>query len=185
MRFIHNLLPLLRQSPNARVLTVLNGGGEAPINHDDIGLQQHWSTPALMKHTTTMMTLALEYLAKNDRQIIFMHAAPGIVKTDIFAKLKAPESSSVLRRLVIVLARCLAALAMMFIGMSVEECGERQAFYLTNNSFGPGAWRVTASSDVASGPSVLDRYRDQGWPEKIWDHTLRAFDSALSVGSQT
>lgn len=181
MRFIYNLLPHLRKSPNPRILSVLNGGKEGPMNLEDIGLQQHWSTFNAVNHTTTMMTLALEHLAKADQQIIFMHAAPGIVKTDIFAKLEAPKSSSLLWRALLVIARGLAAMAMLIIGMSPEECGERQVFYLTNDTLTPGAWCISASSDTVSGPKFLDQYRAQLWPEKIWEHTLRVFDTAVNA----
>ena len=151
------------------------------MNLEDVGLQQHWSTFNAVNHTTTMMTLALEHLAKADQQITFMHAAPGIVKTDIFAKLEAPKSSSLLWRALLVIARGLAALAMLIIGMSAEECGERQVFYLTNSTFTPGAWCISASSDIVSGPKILDQYRARSWPERIWEHTLRVFETALSA----
>jgi len=39
IRLIMNLLPLIRQSPRPRVLSVLNGGREKAMLDDDIGLE--------------------------------------------------------------------------------------------------------------------------------------------------
>ena len=183
MRLIHNLLPLLSQSPHPRVLSVLNGGKEKAITLEDLGLEQKWSTTGVITHTVTMMSLAFEHLAKESPQSVLMHSHPGIVSTDIFAKLKPLEDSGVLWRLILVLVRGLAATMMMLVGMSAEDCGERQAYCLTSETFGPGAHRVSASSDVVSGSSVLDQYREQGWAEKVWDYTLGVFDKALGSGS--
>lgn len=94
MRLTTNLLPLLRQSPRPRILSVVNGGREKQMRDDDIGLEnaQNFTSCAAINHTTTMMTLAIEYLAENDKRITFMHAFPGLVATDNFSRLAAPES---------------------------------------------------------------------------------------------
>ena len=72
-----NLLPLLRQSPRPRVLSVLNGDREKSMRDEDIGLEQHWYPLAVINHTTTMTSLAFEHLAENDNRITFLHAFPS------------------------------------------------------------------------------------------------------------
>jgi ribosomal protein S18 acetylase RimI-like enzyme len=69
--------------------------------------------------------------------------------------------------------------------MSVEDSGERQAFHLTSNRYSPGAWRISPKSDEISTLGVLEQYRERGWPEKVWEHTLRVFDKALAIGSDS
>ncbi len=180
MRLVSNLLPLLRQSPRPRVLSVLNGGKEKAMRDDDLGLEQHWSTAGVINHTTTMMSLAFDHLAENDKRITFLHAYPGWVKTDIFTRLTAPESSGVAWRVTLALIRGLVAIIMMLFAMSAENSGERQAFHLTSGSYTPGAWRIDHLSDRVSEPGVLGQYRERGWPKKVWEYTVRIFEKAVA-----
>lgn len=179
MRLTSNLLPLLSQSPHPRVLSVLNGGREQPLIEHDIGLEENWSPLTVINHTTTMTSLAFEYLSASHKQITFMHAFPGWVQTDIFARMTPPESSGILWRITLATVRGVVAVAMAVFGMSTEESGERHAYHLTSGDFGPGAWRIGRLSDVVTSFGVLGRYRECGWPEKIWDYTLRVFGSVI------
>jgi hypothetical protein len=81
------------------------------------------------------------------------------------------------------LLRGLAAVLLLFFGMSAEECGERTAFYLISDRYSPGAWRISYLSDQVSANGVLEQYRERAGPEKVWDHTARVFDQALALGS--
>jgi NAD(P)-dependent dehydrogenase (short-subunit alcohol dehydrogenase family) len=183
MRLVQNLLPLLRQSPRPRVLSVLNAGKEKAMNDEDIGLEQHWSTIAIINHTTTMMSLAFDHLAANDKHITFMHAYPGWVKTDIFTRLTAPESSGVAWRVTLASICGFVAVVMLLFAISTEESGERQAYQLTSDTYGPGALLIGYLSDQVPAPHVLEQYRERGWAEKVWEHTLRVFDKVLANGS--
>lgn len=168
MRLVSNLLPLLSQSQHPHVLSVLNGGKEKAIYDNNIGLAKNWSPIAVINHTTTMTTLSFEYLSENNEQITFMHAFPGWVQTDIFARLTPPESSEILWRMTLAAVRGVVALVMRFFGISTEESGERHVYHLTSeSSFGPGAWRIDNSSEVVTLSGVLGRYREGGWPGKI------------------
>lgn len=180
-----DLMPLLRQSSRPRVLSIPNGGREKALHEEDIGLHERWSPISVINHTTTMTSLAFEHLAETNSRFTFLHSYPGIVRTDIFAKLVAPESSGIVWRITLALIRRLVAILMLCIGMSVEECGERQAFLLTTDRFGPGAWRIDSASEQVSTSGVLERYRQESWSERIWEHTMRAFDTALAVGSDS
>ncbi|OBT65010.1 hypothetical protein VE03_05663 [Pseudogymnoascus sp. 23342-1-I1] len=185
MRLIQNLLPLLRQSSRPRVLTLLNGGKEKPMFDNDIGLEKRWSADAVITHTTTMTSLALGHLAKDDERITFLHVFPGLVNSGNFIRVNAAESSGVIWRVMLmVFCRMITALQLIF-GVTPEECGERQAYHLTIDQFSPGAWRIDNSSDIVSERTggVFEKYRDRGWPEKIWGHTISVFESALATGA--
>lgn len=66
-----------------------------------------------------------------------MHAFPGWVQTDIFARLTPPESSEILWRITLAAVRGVVAVVMRFFGISTEESGERHAYYLkSESSFG-------------------------------------------------
>ena len=178
MRLIYNLLPLLRTSSHPQVLSVLNGGKEKLMYDDDVALQRHWSPIAVVNHTSTMTSLMFKHFAEIEKRITFIHASPGLVKTDIFAKLTPPPSSGITWRVALASIRGLVSIVMLFLAISVEESGERQAFHLTNNTFGPGAWLIGATSDKVSSPRVLEQYEQRGWTEKIWEHTMRIFEKA-------
>lgn len=179
-----NLVPLLRQSSRPRVLSIVNGGREKALHEPEIGLKQRCSLVSVINHTTTMTSLAFEHLAETDSSFTFLHSYRGIVRTDIFARLTPPESSDIFWRITLSLIRGLVAMLMLCVGIPVEECGERQAFLLTSDKFGPGAWRIDSSSEQASRSGVLERYREGSCAERIWEHTMRVFDTALAVGSE-
>lgn len=77
MWLLLNLLPLLYQSLQPCILSVLNGGREKHIHNKDVSLEQHWSLLTVVNHTTIITSLVFEHLAKNDKQITFLHACPG------------------------------------------------------------------------------------------------------------
>ncbi|OBT81098.1 hypothetical protein VE02_10279 [Pseudogymnoascus sp. 03VT05] len=184
MRLIQNLLPLLRQSLQPRVLTLLNGGKEKPMFDDDICLEKHWSADAVITHTTTMTSLALEHLAK-DEQITFLHVFPGLVNSGNFIRVTAAESAGVVWRVMLAVFCRMITVVQLIFGTTPEECGERQAYHLTSDQFGPGAWRIDNSSEVvtASAGDVFEKYRDGGWPEKIWEHTTAVFERVMATGN--
>lgn len=181
MRMVSNLLPLLRQSPNPRVLSVLNGGREKKMYDDDLGLEKHWAAFTVINHTTTMTSLAFEYLARNDQKLAFLHAYPGLVQTDIIARMTAPESSGIIWRVTLASFRGLMAFLMMVVGLTAEESGERHAFHLTSDTYGPGAHRIAETSDEVTTAGILEQYRERDWPEKVWEHTVRIFDQVLAT----
>jgi len=183
LRLTENLLPLLRQSPRPRVLSVLNGGKEKVMLEDDLGLEQHWSSGNLMGHTATMTSLAFQYLAEGEsnKRIAFLHAASGLVNTDIYSRLTAPESSGIVWRMALPLLKGLLSVLWFCLAISPEESGERQAFNLTSDDFGPGALRIDQSNQLISTKGVLEEYIERGWQEKVWEHTVRAFEKALTM----
>ncbi|KAI2601734.1 hypothetical protein GGR54DRAFT_71250 [Hypoxylon sp. NC1633] len=183
MRLVHNLLPLLRQSSRPRVLSVLNAGHERALVDNDLGLEQNWSAFAVVDHSTTMTSLAFDHLARYNDRITFLHVSPGWVRTNNFARLEAPVSSGVAWATFLMFLRAVATMLALLFGISSEEAGERQAFHLTSDSYGPGAWRISHTSESATPKHVLEVYRDQDRPAKVWEHVLRVFEKALVEGS--
>ncbi len=185
MRLIQNLLPLIRNSPHPRVLGVLNAGHEKDMVDDDLGLKSNWSVPNVINHTTTMNSLAMEHLAGNDenKNITFIHAGPGRVRTGIFSKLTAPNDSGVVWRVLLLLIQGIVKVLYWFDGIEVEESGRRQAFHLVSEKFGPGAWRVNELSELVVEQGVLGRCIEDGWVERVWDHTLGVFEADFGNGS--
>lgn len=181
MRMVSNLLPLLRQSPRPRILSVLNGGREQRIDTEDLGLERGWAVRAMINHTTTMTSLAFDHLASVNENVAFLHAFPGLVQTNIFSQLTAPESSGIAWRVGLAAIRTLTAVAFFLMGISTEDSGERHAFHLTSDTFGPGAHRIDETSNEVVVPGVLEEYRKEGWPKKVWEYTLAVFDKVTTI----
>ncbi|KAF8857528.1 hypothetical protein BDZ45DRAFT_726701 [Acephala macrosclerotiorum] len=181
MRLVANLLPLLRKSPRPRVLSVLSGGKEEKLQEDDVGLEDpnNYSWNKAISHHATMTTLTFEYLAKNEKGITFMHTFPGLVRTGLFSQVVAPESSGILARVLTAIMSTFGSIFLWLAGASALDCGARQAFILTSDNYGPGAWRIDQNSELVTTPGVLGRYREQGWPEKVWNYNSSVFEKAL------
>jgi hypothetical protein len=163
---------------------VLNAGKEQQMRDDDIGLEnpQNYGWQAAINHITTMTTLAFEYLAENDKQITFMHAFPGLVRTEIFSRLTAPESFGILGTVLLAIMSSFASTVQWLMGMSTLDCGARQAFILTSDKYGPGeVWRIDENSEPINAPGVLEQYREHGWREKVWNYTVGVFEKALAT----
>ncbi|KAK2774011.1 hypothetical protein FQN53_003875 [Emmonsiellopsis sp. PD_33] len=176
MRLLSNMLPLLSSSPQPRVLSVFRGGKENPVVDNDLSLEKSWSALAVINHSATMTSLAFEYLAENHRQITFMYAFPGFVQTSLVTRITPPGTSGIFWGISLAALRGAFLVVAALFGTSTEESGERHAYHLTSNSFGPGAWCIDTCSDKVTSPGVLAQYRERGWPEKVWDHTLRVFE---------
>jgi hypothetical protein len=127
-----------------------------------------------------MTSLVFEYLSKDNsnKNVTFLHAAPGLVKTDIFAKLTASEESGYTWKIALPVIQSLAGFMYWMIGTSVEDSGERQAFHLTSDIFGPGAWRIDPYSEIipADAKGVIEGYLEQEWGGKVWEHTAGLFE---------
>ncbi|KAM0136208.1 hypothetical protein ACHAO1_004685 [Botrytis cinerea] len=187
MRLLTNLLPLLRSSSRPRVLSVLNAGQELKMQDEDIGLlnPENFGPRVAINHTTTMMTLALEYLSQNDANmnITFIHSFPGLVASDNFSRLTAPDSFGLLGKILVPLIGTLFSVIQKIFGISTADCGARQAFLLTSDRLENGkTWRVDDKSEViTSSNDALEYYREKGWREKVFTHTLEVFEKATST----
>lgn len=179
-----NLLPLLKKSSRPRVLSVLNGGKEKAILKEDLGLENeaNWSAMVVVNHTTANMSLALDFIAEDpsNKSLTLMHASPGLVRTEIFSKLKAPESSSIFWWMALACIRNIVGFLMMVQGISPQESGERHVFHLTSDVFAPGALHlIDESSEEVAPNAILQEYRDEGMSKKVWEFTLQLFERIL------
>ena len=206
MRLISNLLPLLRNSEAPKVLSVLAGGQERRLLMHDLGLKENYSMLNVVDQTTTMHTLAFEHLAKDNQSISFLHAYPGWVRTNIVKNLFEGRQYGHLCTLV---SSWLILPLFNLIATSVEESGERQVFHATSPRYasrserqrhaesvckelfaecsvlGNGVYRVAANGETLSDSKILDLYRKDDMPAKIWEHTINVFQEALTKGNRS
>lgn len=134
--FVENLLPLLRASGNARVISVLNGGIECAhrLDINDLNLEQPGAFGAIatQRHMGIMGTLTLERLAetKENQSIVFIHSYPGIVRTgNLFRGWKEGSWGPWMA------AIFLDPLLMLF-AYSFKESAERHLYQVTSGAFG-------------------------------------------------
>lgn len=195
MRFITNLLPLLRRAPHLhRVVSVAGGGCEGPLDPSDFPALRV-PLRALRGHLCTLQTLGLEAVAKMAPEVGFVHDYPGTVDTGLAGR-RAGLMAMVIRAYIYFLGR--------WVCVPVEEAGERH-LYLATSAMYPAASRGgTAGSEsgvplgkdvevmrgtigvVGSGvysvgwdgescsPAVrelLAGLRDKGMVDELWRHT--------------
>lgn len=192
LRFILDLLPLLEKSPNSpRVISVLNGGGEGKVIPEDLGLKDPKNTGAItsINAVTTYVTLTLERLARDHPRVSFIHAHPGVVRTNIFnAEHFHPAFAFVMNKVI-------GPTLLRLVTISPEESGERFLYEATSGRFpsaegakgrekdgdvavgtdgrkGSGAYIVTGKCEAVLNQGVLKPLRDNGVHEKIWDYTV-------------
>ncbi|KAK3364591.1 hypothetical protein B0T25DRAFT_530588 [Lasiosphaeria hispida] len=179
LRLTSNLFPHLLASPRPRILSVLNGGKEKPLIEDDLGLVTRWTPTAVIAQTTTLTTLAFEHLASQHKDITFLHVYPGLVRTGIFSNLVAPQGAGVWERVKLALLRGVFGVLAWVLGANPEVAGERCAYVLTSPTYGPGVWLVNEVGDLVALSGVLSKYKESGWPEKVWGFTLGVFEAVL------
>ena len=198
--FILGLLPLIKKSPNPRVVTVLAGGKEGAVNTSDWELTgpNAFGVLASAGQTTSMHTLFLEELAKQPgcEKLSLIHIYPGIVKGTSLRFEDPPFPLNLITNYI------LPFFANWF-GYTSEEAGERALFAGTSGRFrrindeterdravgsgslvqkgsngkvGSGVYTVQEDSSVIGGSKVLDGLRSDGTAEKSWRRTVEVFE---------
>jgi NAD(P)-dependent dehydrogenase (short-subunit alcohol dehydrogenase family) len=204
MRFINNLLPQLTKAgamyedsgpakPGLRrnlasVVSVLEAGGESPINLDDLSLKTTYSLKNAAKHAITMTSLSMQELAASHPEVSFVHAYPGLVKTGFMR-----EFGTVTR----IAMNAMLVLAKPWL-VPLNESGDRHLYAATSPRFPPRA--STGGNDVApgadgskgsgsyllhwdgsiAGNQVLQDYRKNETGKLVWEHTVGVFESVCS-----
>ena len=189
MRFAVNLLPQLTHAASSgwlsRVVSVLSAGSESNIFLDDLALKKHYGLRSCINHGSTMNSFAAEELAAANRGTSFVHAHPGIVKTNI-----AQGFGTVLK----------VALDVFFLTVArpwtvpLRESGERHVYAATSTSYPPlatpdesavagstgvmgsGAYLLRWDGTPCGAADVLQKYRSQDVGKQIWKHSLDVFD---------
>ncbi|TVY35829.1 Oxidoreductase, partial [Lachnellula subtilissima] len=135
LRFTYNLLPLLKASPNPRVISILAGGSESELDLSDLELKANFSGLKAMKSGTTQTTLALEELAKTNPSVTFIHKYPGFVDTGVLDRLLGTTTG--LWALPATFVKWLILPVLNLFSTSIEEAGERGVFLATSARFPP------------------------------------------------
>lgn len=137
MCFVENLLPLLRASGRAKVISVLAGGMEMArfLDVDDLNLDKKGGWGVLIGtqiHMGIMNTLTLESLAEaeENRSITFIHSHPGMVRTGNLYR-GGPDQSWGPWIRAIVMDPFLRLVAISF-----EESAKRYVYQATSGAFG-------------------------------------------------
>jgi NAD(P)-dependent dehydrogenase (short-subunit alcohol dehydrogenase family) len=182
LRLVQQLLPLLNNAVSPRVLSVQAGGMESPLNEGDLDLRvpANWSFWNSSTQATTMGTLALELLTKENPHLSIVHSFPGPVATPGLARASkfgmAPPNQ-----------------------MSQEEAGARALFLATNDRYavegglvpvpqglkvaktsGGGIFLVNPQGEVTNNERVLAGLRERGVDRLVWNFTQKLFDSCVA-----
>lgn len=197
IRFILNLLPLLRRAEHLRrVVSVGAATYEGAIDVNNItgvGL----SLLSMRNQVASIQTLLLEEMAKRAPEVSFVHTVPGVVKSGI---LRDAEGTGMAIRIAI------SKLLMPLIATSPAECGERHAFVATSavypagqqgsescagvplqgslrtargtdGKLGSGVYSVSNKCEVASSKveELLAIFRKDGTAEIVWNYFAADF----------
>ncbi|KAL2067968.1 hypothetical protein VTL71DRAFT_16066 [Oculimacula yallundae] len=207
LRFIYNLLPLLKASPLPRVISILAGGQEKAIDIHDLEVKNDFTFIKAAENGTTQTTLALEELAKTNPEITFIHKYPGFVNSGVIDRLLA--SASGLYALPATVARwCVVPVVNLF-STTIDEAGERVLFLATSerypasksreiagvalpagvnvaeasvvkNGVGNGVYRLLANDESAKESPVMVGYRHDGTDKLVWEETQASWERALA-----
>ncbi|KAI9902307.1 hypothetical protein N3K66_001659 [Trichothecium roseum] len=192
---LEKLLPLLNSedAPSPRVVSVLAGGQEAPLNEDDLDLREksNWSFWNASVHSATMLTLSLERVARENPRLSIVHWFPGPVSTPGLTRagnfgMTLPDP------------------------MSAEESGQRGVFHATSDMYArhgslvpsvsgelPGAvagvakttaggiWLLDPRGEGTDNEKVLAEMRKDGLPDRVWEFTRGIFASAITTTTST
>ena len=187
LRAVQLLLPLLKNAPSPRIVSVLAGGIEGPIDEDDLDLREasNWSFWNASVHAATMGTLVLELLARENPELSIVHWYPGPVATPGLANARkfgmSPPNP-----------------------MSQEEGGARAAFFATNDRYavkcgllpvpdgittlkksGGGIFLIGPEGESTDNEVVLADMRRRGVDKTVWSFTQRIFDDCRTRASGT
>lgn len=118
--------PLLNESRSPRVVNLLAGGKESPIDEDDLSLNnpKNFSVRSSNFHSTTMLTLSMEHFASENPRISFAHQFPGLVATPLFYCISSGFRGMVFRHFVAPVVKLFAR--------DIDEAGQRGLFTATS-----------------------------------------------------
>ncbi|CAN8098026.1 unnamed protein product [Discula destructiva] len=134
LRFASNLLPLLQKSTSLRrVVSAFTGAREGKVYPTAWQQGQEANIPlsAARTHSSTMMTLGLESLAKKAPEVSFIHDFPGSVNTNLIR-----SGDGAFMQVLKYTFKITGALGLSLRTPAVEV-GERHTFYCTSSRFPP------------------------------------------------
>jgi hypothetical protein len=185
-RFITQLLPLMQRAFTLRrVLTVGAAGLEGPIDTSDFPAL-HVPFDKIRPHIASLLTLALEAMARKAPEVSFIHDYPGAVNTPLTQRMLGGSGAAAV------------GVEMPDDWMEPEESGERHLFLLTSGRYpaavregngtieavkgvdgqvGSGVYSIGWDGECVSSEAlqVMDRLREEGLVDKVWEHTEGEF----------
>lgn len=181
--FLQHLLPLLRQSEAARVVSVLGGGIERAnaIKLDDMLLKKPGNFGAMnvQLQCIAMNSVLMDKLAKENPDITFIHSWPGWVSTGNIRR--GHDPNSFMGWLLYLFLEPIVG----FFSIRNEDSGQRHLFQCTSAAFGgrgvPWAGAegtrdgnrvilVNYKCDQTPNTKVIQSLRNNA-TEKVWEHT--------------
>lgn len=175
LRFAQNLLPLLNAALNpetkapASVISVLGAGLENTINLSDLSLKSNYSLSTCATHAITMNTLSFQHLASQNSKISFIHTQPGGVSGTNLLRGYPGFITTMMNFAAITVFRPWVT--------SVKECGERHIWAGMAAGFTGGQAILIGPKGAKTGNmKVLEKLRQDGIEEKVWDHTMEVFE---------
>ncbi|TVY40004.1 Oxidoreductase [Lachnellula subtilissima] len=136
MRFIGNLLPLLKEADTLRrVITVAGGGKEGPLDTTDLPALRV-PLPQIRGHLCSLITLGLETVVMTAPDVSFVHDYPGTVLETALWRGKGGPPQAAIDTLV-----------------PIEESGERHLYLATSAKY-PSLVMENAAVQVGDGDSV-------------------------------
>ncbi|KAK7750645.1 hypothetical protein SLS62_007492 [Diatrype stigma] len=208
LRAVQLLLPLLKAAENPRIVSVLAGGMEAPLNEADLDLRAPgaWSSWGVSRHTATMGTLALERLARSsgsgsgqnsdpNPRLSIVHWFPGTVETPGLERLRQLGGPEMRARLQNAKSQDEAGALGLFLATSARyaaaaarQQGQPQGLVPVPEGLdfaklsGGGIFLVDAEGESVDNEEVLAEMRQRGVDEVVWDQTLKVFAACTSQG---
>ncbi|OAL56097.1 NAD(P)-binding protein [Pyrenochaeta sp. DS3sAY3a] len=191
--FILRLLPQLRTASAtkpARIVNILAAGEESTeLFLDDLTLKEpgNFNIPSYAKHAATSVTLSMRRIAeeKENSGIVFIHAHPGMVSTDLLKKSwgdKYDPASGPLPLPTTHIAK-----------YTPEEAGERCLYLATSAEYGGAGvglqsgrqaaetlahersgslFAISSKLEYLQPDKLLAELQDLGAPDAIWNHTV-------------
>lgn len=197
MMLVTRLLPQLKKAAHPRVVNILAAGLESPdIRLDDLDfdIPGRFTTRAAAAASTTYLTLCLARLAKENPEVVFVHAHPGSVATGAWSASRKRMPAGPWRWALQFVLEPVVGL----VSMPADHAGRRSVFVLTNSRYGgwgaglpEGATRANnIDGGVGAGAlfleslsmtsidqkAVLEKLRARGAGDIVWDHMLEVFD---------
>ncbi|THY44393.1 hypothetical protein D6C98_08215 [Aureobasidium pullulans] len=203
MRFTTNLLPLMRSSEAAHVISVFGAGLEQMKDWDENDMSfrnaKRYNMSRARTHVIVMKTLFMEKLAaQNTGKVSFVHVYPGLVITPAFGNQDLPTWF----RAVWTVAKPFVKYA---IAISPEEIGER-ILYLSSSALPPkdfhahagdktiklamstdgiiggGAYACKHDAETIDVQAKYKSLRASKVDERVWEHTLSVFSQIQENG---
>jgi hypothetical protein len=200
MRLLHNFLPLLLRSPSPRVVSILAAGHEGKLYPSDFSLRSHYGLFNNISHVAFMTTFFFEGIVARNPSVSCLHVFPGLVKTAEFENGLFPDWLKWFFKwifLPLITPFCVPVQECgernLFHSTSSKYPSPRRSdensptMIALSEGFevasgvdgerGSGIYAVDWNGEVLKkSESVYRGWREKGMNEKVWEHTMKAFE---------